>query len=571
MQAYTPTQNNLWINTDVTNVQSTFTPLVGSDGTIYAVSSLASHILVAVNNVTGATIYKIPINSNQIALGPGGIIYVGGNNLAAYDSGGNRKWEISFVGDVGTPAVDDGGIIYVGSNGYVSAVNPNGTILWQHANSGIIFGSAAIGLDGSIYIPGSNGKLYAFTGNSTPPPPPPPPPPPSTTPIWPMIRYNPQGTGQSPYTGPQTLPSRFKWVFQATDSINSTPAVDNSGTLYFGSNDSYVYAVNPPTDGSGLGKLKWYYNAAVSIGTSSPAISPDSSTIYIGTSNKRLLALTASTGALSWFYDTSGNTQVSSPIIDPNGTIYIVVSNTLYGLNSAGSLVWYYKAATSLTINFPPAIGTNGHVYITLNDATIDNTNRPNVVALIPNTGGRQGTVKWASVTGFNQFSQIVYPPVIASDGTIYVVTQRDNISYGGGSLIGLSHITGAVEFTIGFTLSPNNRFNYIIGRPIITSDGLLYFTLVDTASVTQTLFYTSYEIKQDGSYSTVVNNDIRYANSIIGKDKKIYSAIGTIVSAVSNQSLLWKYTLAFAATSEPVLGSDGTLYVGANKIMYAF
>jgi outer membrane protein assembly factor BamB len=75
----------------------------------------------------------------------------------------------------------------------------------------------------------------------------------------------------------------LKWDYATGGSVSSTPAVAADGTLYFGSDDGYVYALNP--DGS----LKWKYLIGDAV-RSSPAIAADG-VMYVGSSDYCLYAL----------------------------------------------------------------------------------------------------------------------------------------------------------------------------------------------------------------------------------------------------------------------------------------
>jgi hypothetical protein len=68
---------------------------------------------------------------------------------------------------------------------------------------------------------------------------------------WPMFGQNPQRTGRSPYSGPE-VPYQ-KWSFTTGDGVASSPAIGADGTIYVGSGDSNLYALNP--DGS----QKWSF------------------------------------------------------------------------------------------------------------------------------------------------------------------------------------------------------------------------------------------------------------------------------------------------------------------------
>ncbi|MHC4184039.1 MAG: hypothetical protein ACYSR0_11900, partial [Planctomycetota bacterium] len=68
---------------------------------------------------------------------------------------------------------------------------------------------------------------------------------------WPMYRHDLHHTGRSPYVGSQT--NDIKWTFQAGTSISSSPVIGIDGTIYIGSKDKHLYAINPD------GTLKWKF------------------------------------------------------------------------------------------------------------------------------------------------------------------------------------------------------------------------------------------------------------------------------------------------------------------------
>jgi outer membrane protein assembly factor BamB len=65
-----------------------------------------------------------------------------------------------------------------------------------------------------------------------------------------------------------------KWKYQTEGPVNSSPAVADDGTVWFGSEDGKVYAVTPD------GKLAWSFKTEGAV-DSSPAIGP-SGEVVIG-------------------------------------------------------------------------------------------------------------------------------------------------------------------------------------------------------------------------------------------------------------------------------------------------
>ncbi len=80
---------------------------------------------------------------------------------------------------------------------------------------------------------------------------------------WPMHRHDLHHTGRSSYAGPQA--NDIKWTFQTGAPISSSPVIGIDGTIYFGSQDKHLYALNPD------GTLKWKFETGAEV-DSTPAI-----------------------------------------------------------------------------------------------------------------------------------------------------------------------------------------------------------------------------------------------------------------------------------------------------------
>ena len=191
---------------------------------------------------------------------------------------------------------------------------------------------------------------------------------PSTTPInifsslanapWPMFRHDVQHTGRSTYAGPQA--PQLEWNYKIGGSVHSSPAIGADGTIYVGSSDGNLYAINP------TGSLKWSYTTGGYIIYSSPAIGADG-TIYVG-SDDGLYAINP-TGSLKWSYITRGSVH-SSPAIGADGTIYVGSSDHhLYAINPTGSLKWSYTMGGF--IYHSPTIGADGTIYLSSDDGNL--------------------------------------------------------------------------------------------------------------------------------------------------------------------------------------------------------
>ena len=96
-----------------------------------------------------------------------------------------------------------------------------------------------------------------------------------TTPVWPMFRYNAQHIGGCPYdtAGNNGV---LLWKFRTNALIHSSPAISSDGTIYIGSEDWYLYAIDSN------GKVMWKYKTSGAI-YSSPAIFPMEQSMLVQT------------------------------------------------------------------------------------------------------------------------------------------------------------------------------------------------------------------------------------------------------------------------------------------------
>jgi len=78
----------------------------------------------------------------------------------------------------------------------------------------------------------------------------------------------------------------LKWKYEIEGLVYSSPAIGSDGTIYFGSTDNYVYALN--SDGT----LRWKFETGAEI-YCSPTIGMDG-TIYIASNDGYLYAISGS-------------------------------------------------------------------------------------------------------------------------------------------------------------------------------------------------------------------------------------------------------------------------------------
>ena len=77
---------------------------------------------------------------------------------------------------------------------------------------------------------------------------------------------------------------RFLWEFETGYEVISSPAIGSDGTVYVGSSDNKLYAINGKT-----GIKLWEFETGSYVG-SSPAIGLDG-TVYVASGDKKLYAI----------------------------------------------------------------------------------------------------------------------------------------------------------------------------------------------------------------------------------------------------------------------------------------
>jgi len=346
-------------------------------------------------------------------------------------------------------------------------------------------------------------------------------------PIWSMFHYNAQHTGQCPYNTSNN-DGTLKWRYQTGDDVRSSPAIAGDGTIYVGSNDHYLYAINP------IGTLKWRYKTGYYVYSSSPAIAPDG-TVYVGSHDNYLYAINPN-GTLKWEFET-GDDIWSSPAIAPDGTVYVgSEDNYLYAINPIGTLKWRYKTGYYV-YSSSPAIAPDGTVYVGSNDNYL--------YAINPN-----GTLKWR----YEVHSDVeCSSPTIAKDGTIYV---------------------GSYDKYL-YAINPNGTLkwkrltnNVVSSSPAIAGDGTVYVGSND---------HYLYAINPDDGtlkwgYSTGMFGDVRSSPAVAGDGTVYVGSYDKYLYAINpNGTLKWRYKTGDLVSSSPAISSDGTIYVGSyDNYLYA-
>jgi hypothetical protein len=239
------------------------------------------------------------------------------------------------------------------------------------------------------------------------------------------------------YTSNRTL----KWKYFVGDSIFSSPAIGNDGTIYFGSSNHHIYALYPN------GNLRWKYSTGDPV-LSSPAIGEDG-TIYCGSHSTYLYALYPNNGTLKWRYKT-GNWIRTAPCIGDDGTIYVVsLDSYLHAINPNGTMKW----KTNVGAGTSPTIGHDGTIY----------AGYSKLYAITPS----DGDVKWVFEPGPKRCIR-GGTPCNSADGIIYFGTYIDYEYSQGGEVIAVNP-DGTERWRLMIAT------DFVESAPAIGEDGTIY------------------------------------------------------------------------------------------------
>jgi outer membrane protein assembly factor BamB len=283
----------------------------------------------------------------------GNLVHGGVYQSAAVTHSPRVKWKFHTNGYVdSTPAVANG-VVYAGSNdGNLYAVaQGSGTLRWRFKTGSRVASSPAVS-DGLVYFGSYDGNFYALHASSG------------------KLAWKFKTGGERRFEGthlhgslpaPEVMPDPF-------DVYLSSPAVWHD-TVYFGSGDGNVYALNAAT-----GALVWKFKTG-DVVHASPAI--DDGVVFIGSWDSYMYALDAASGKERWRFKTGDDQDIhnqvgiasSAAILD--GTVYFGCRDShLYALDEkSGQKKWAIDTHGSWVIASP--VVRDGKVYFATSDSAL--------------------------------------------------------------------------------------------------------------------------------------------------------------------------------------------------------
>ena len=273
-----------------------------------------------------------------------------------------------------------------------------------------------------------------------------------------MFRGNPAHTGVIP-DSPMPRPHKdWKWRFRTGNKVRSTPAVVN-GVAYFGSDDSYLYALDVKTQ-----ELRWKFKTGAEV-SSSPAVA--NGLVYFLSNDNTFYAVDVATGKQKWMITTGPELKneirwdyfISSPTVADN-TIYFGGSDgSVYAIDALkGTKKWTFKTTGKVRASPSVAdqtvfIGSMDGIMYALHAAT--------------------GELKWKFKCEGNEYFPIgeIQSSAAVADGGVFFGS-RD------GHIYALEQATGKLRWKKAL-----DNFSWVISSPAV-ADGLVVFGTSDQQSV---------------------------------------------------------------------------------------
>ena len=186
-------------------------------------------------------------------------------------------------------------------------------------------------------------------------------------------------------SGNASTAGTLRWAFDAHSTVDSTPTLSRDQTTVYVGCPCRLYAVST-NDGS----MRWqfatpHYACTAAIPRqsfcgvsgcprSSPALSEDQATVYVGSDDTNLYAVNTADGSRRWKYAT-GDSVRSNPVVSSptrgQATVYVgSYDGSVYAVNAAdGSLRWKFLTRDNVRIHSSPTLSRDqGTLYIGSDD-----------------------------------------------------------------------------------------------------------------------------------------------------------------------------------------------------------
>ncbi|MFC1545648.1 PQQ-binding-like beta-propeller repeat protein [Gemmatimonadota bacterium] len=327
-------------------------------------------------------------------------------------SAGTLRWSFLVGSEIhSAPAISLEGIIYfTARDGNMYALSPYGELLWVQGTEVPIYSSPAIGVNGLVYAGSEDGSMVSVDDggaidiihesggqNSSAP---------AISSSGRLFYGRESGDIEMPDGVIIALEPGYmlNWSAGAPDYVPHFSPVSSYDGEYILPYRFGLYSFNPTN-----GDRNWTYTIAAEMTSRAPAVN-ETGTIYFGATDG-VYAVTTE-GELFWYYEIDA-LEIFSPVIGADGTIYVGTRNSnealhlaFFALNPDGTLKWSLNSFNGAA---PPVIGSDGTVYW----PTMENL----ILAI-----SEEGKLEWAFVLpGRAAWSSEA--PTLSPDGTLFMGT----------------------------------------------------------------------------------------------------------------------------------------------------
>lgn len=244
----------------------------------------------------------------------GGTLYVGSSdhNLYALDAAtGAFRWKFKTDGRITSSPAVSAGVVYFGSfdSTFYAVDAATGQLKWKFKTTGERR-FAATHLHGAEPAAETMPDPFDFYLSS------------------PVVSSGSVyfGSGDTNLYALDAATGNLKWKHKTGDVVHASPAISD-GTLFVGSWDSYFYALDTAS-----GKEKWRFKTGEDpdihnqVGIQSSAAVADD-VVYFGSRDSKFYALDATTGKQLWFFPNKGSWVIGSPAVR-DGKVYFATSDS---------------------------------------------------------------------------------------------------------------------------------------------------------------------------------------------------------------------------------------------------
>lgn len=385
---------------------------------------------------------------------------------------------------------------------------------------------------------------------------------------WPKFRHDIQNTGSVENAALQANPGKLRWAFPplgqpAKGSFIASPVInipqpgasEHRSLIYIGANDGRLYAVfDDGTENTGFN----FQTSQPITSTALVAVRDGADALFVGGSDGFLYGLTATGTAQKSFWPTSVSGLVSaSPTLAADGVVYVgSQTGTLIGVCPNGIDRFVYSA---FEIESSPAQGPDSTVYFGASDGLLR--------ALQYVDHYHTGLVLWT----FSTSKPIRTAPVAELDPqtkqtkSIYVADVEGHIYKVGAN----GQPDSVFRFTPPAPVGPSYSSPALAGNHLYfaSQDGNLYAVDKVTGDIDW-----AFPIGNDAaspatplSSPAVATNGSQPPVIVVGSNAANGAVYFVQDNGTSAALLLPAFTIGAPVHSSPAIGSDGTVYVGAD------